>query len=73
MFAVDTTLIDAGLKSAFSIQKHFDAVSDLLAANKLTNNADVFFASGNPKPLKLIDTSLKFKLSCKYLGVHQDN
>ena len=34
MFAEDTTLINAGLTSAFTLQKDFDAVSDWLTAGR---------------------------------------
>ena len=34
MFADDNTLINAGLTSAYSVEKDFDAVFDWLAANK---------------------------------------
>ena len=76
VFADGTTLINAGLPSAFSMKKDIDAVSDWLAANKLIIIADkcemMFFGSRNPQPLKMNDTSLKLKRSCKYLGVHLD-
>ena len=75
MFADDTTLINGGLTSAFQYERILmQSLSIRLAANKLTINADksemMFFGSGIPKPLKMNDTSLKFKSSCKYLGVH---
>ena len=77
MFTDDTRLINAGITSAFLKQKAFDADSDRLAANKITIIADkcemMIFEPGNQKPLKINDTSLMFKPSCKYLGVQPDN
>ena len=76
MLADDTTLRNAGLTSAFSVQRIMIPVSDWLAASKLTIIADkcemMFCGFGNPKLLKINDMSLKFKLSSKYLGVHLD-
>ena len=49
-------------------------ISDWLTSNKLTINIDkwevMYFGSGNPPPLKIKDTPIQCKLSCKYLCLH---
>ena len=58
------------------MQPEIDLISDWMTRNKLTINIDkcevMCFGSGNPPPLKIKDTTIQCKISCKYLGLHID-
>ena len=47
-----------------------------MTSNKLTIIIDkcefMCSRSGNPTPLKVKDTPIQSKISCKYLGLHED-
>ena len=56
------------------MQPAIDLISDWMISNKLTININkcevMCFGSGNPPPLKIKDTPIQCKISCKYLGLH---
>ena len=77
MFADDTTIFNANKKGSFTMQPEIDLVSDWLTRNKLTTiNIDkcevMCFGSGNPTKLKVEDTPIQCKISCRYLGMLVD-
>ena len=76
MFADDTTICNANKNLSFTMQLEIDLISDWMTSNTLAINIDkcevMCFGSGNPPPLKVQDTPIQCKLSCKYLGLHVD-
>ena len=76
MFADDTTIFNAKKNVSFTMQPEIDLTSDWMSSNKLTINIDkcevMCFGSGNPPPLKIKDTPIQCKISCKYLSLHVD-
>ena len=76
MFADDTTIFNAKKKVSFRMQPEIDLISDCMTINKLTikiHKCEVMcFGSGSPPPLKVKDTPIQCKISCKYLGLHVD-
>ena len=58
------------------MQPEIDLISDWMTSKKLTINTDkcevMCFGSGNPPPLKVKNTPIQCKISCKYLGLHVD-
>ena len=76
LFADETTIFSAKKNVSFTRQLEIDLISDWMTSNKLTINIDqcevMCFGSGNPPPLKIKDTPIQCKISCKYLGLHID-
>ena len=76
MFADHTTRFNAKKNVSFTMQQEIDLISDWMKSDKLTINIDkcevMCFGFGNPPPLKVKDTPMQFKKSCKYLGLHVD-
>ena len=76
MFANDTTIFNTEKNVSFSMQPEIVLNSDWMTSNKLTIIVDkcevMCFGSGNPPPLKIKDTPIQCKISCKYLGLHVD-
>ena len=56
------------------MQPEIDLISEWMTSNKLKINIDnsevMCCGSGNPPPLKVKDTPIQCKISCKYLGLH---
>ena len=77
MFADDTTIFNAKENVSFTMQPKIDLISDWMTSNRLTINIDkckvMCFGSGNPPALKVKDTPIQSKISCKYLGLHVHN
>ena len=76
MFADDTTMFSAKYNVSFTMQPGIDLISDWMTNNKLTINFDkcevMCFGSRNPPLLKVKDTPIQFKISCKNFGLHVD-
>ena len=76
IIADDTTTVNAKKNIYFTMQPEIDLISDRMTSNKLTINIDkcevMCFGSENPPPLKIEDTPIQCKISCKYLGSHVD-
>ena len=74
MFPNDTIFMQKNV--SFTMQPGIDLISDWMTSNKLTINIDncevMCFGSGNPPPLKVEDTPIQCKISCKYLGLQVD-
>ena len=75
-FTHDTTIFNAKENVSFTMPPEIDLISDWMTSNKLTINFDkcevMSFGSRNPSPLKVKDTPVQCKISCKYLGLHVD-
>ena len=69
MFADDTTIFNAKKNVSFTMQPEIDLISHWMTSNRLTINIDknevMCFGSGNPTPLKIKDTPIQCKISCK--------
>ena len=76
MFADDTTIFNAKKNVSFTMLTEIDLISGWMTSNELTINIDkcevMCFGSGNPPPLKVKDTPMQCKISCKYLGLNVD-
>ena len=76
MFADDTTLIKSGKRVDPLLGQEINSVRDWFSSNKLTVNPEkceaMCFGSGKPNTIKIGVSELKYKLSCRYLGIHLD-
>ena len=74
MFADDTTIFNSKKNVSFTMQPEIHLISDWMTSKNLTIIFDecevMCFGYGNPPPLKVKDTSIQCKISCKYLGLH---
>ena len=76
MFADDTTLIKSGKRIDPLLSQEIKYVRDWFSSNKLTVNPEkceaMCFGYGKPDTIKIGVSELKYKASCRYLGIHLD-
>ena len=77
LFAEDTSILKTSRKSDTGIQQVVNELINWYTANKLSVNLDkceiLPFGSGQPVEIKMMNYTIPYKKSCKYLGIHLDS
>ena len=77
LFADDTSILKTNRKNDTGIQQDVNELINWYTANKLSVNLDkceiLPFGSGQPDEIKMMNNTIPYKKSCKYLGIHLDS
>ena len=77
LFADDTSDLKTNRKNDTGILPDVNELINWYTANKLSVNLDkceiLPFGSGQPLEIKMMNNTIPYKKSCKYLGIHLDS